>query len=134
MWIADHWKDYELIDCGGGEKLERWGDKVLVRPDPQAIWNTPRRNPGWKLRDARYARSSTGGGQWERNSLPERWTVGYGGLTFNIKNFFQPKTLRSFCKSRLFTTKNLGNIIVFVDKNNGFFCNCTCYCCTIFFY
>lgn len=85
MWIADHWKDYELIDCGGGEKLERWGDKVLVRPDPQAIWNTPRRNPGWKLRDARYARSSTGGGQWERNSLPERWTVGYGGLTFNIK-------------------------------------------------
>ena len=85
MWISDRWKDYELLDCGGGEKLERWGDKVLVRPDPQAIWNTPRKHPGWKRRDARYARSSTGGGQWEKNNLPERWTVDYGDLTFNIK-------------------------------------------------
>ena len=85
MWISDQWKDYELIDCSGGEKLERWGDYTLVRPDPQAIWNTPRENPLWRRHDARYARSSTGGGAWEKKELPERWTVGYGNLTFNIK-------------------------------------------------
>ena len=85
MWVADNWKDYELIDCGGGEKLERWGDLLLVRPDPQAIWNTPRKNRGWKKHDARYARSRTGGGSWERNQLPSRWQIRYGDLTFNIK-------------------------------------------------
>ena len=85
MWISEDWKDYELLDCGCGEKLERWGNRVLVRPDPQAIWNTPRRHPGWKRHDARYARSATGGGQWESNHLPERWTVDYKDLTFNIK-------------------------------------------------
>ena len=85
MWIADGWKDYELLDCGGGEKLERWGDQLLVRPDPQAIWNTPRTNRGWKHNSGRYARSSTGGGQWQNKSMPERWTVSYGSLTFNIK-------------------------------------------------
>ena len=58
MWIADGWQDYELLDCGGGEKLERWGRQVLVRPDPQAIWDTPRRNPGWQRPDGRYFRSS----------------------------------------------------------------------------
>ena len=68
MWIANGWKDYELIDCGGGEKLERWGDKLLVRPDPQAIWNTPRNHRGWRMPDARYARSSSGGGQWADKS------------------------------------------------------------------
>ena len=68
MWIADGWQDYELLDCGGGEKLERWGGKILVRPDPQAIWNTPRRNPGWQRPDGRYFRSSSGGGHWERES------------------------------------------------------------------
>ena len=47
MWLSDQWKDYELIDCGRGEKLERWGDQLLVRPDPQAIWDTPRSHPGW---------------------------------------------------------------------------------------
>ena len=85
MWISDQWKDYELIDCSGGEKLERWGDYTLVRPDPQAIWSTPRRHPGWRAHDARYARSSTGGGAWEKKELPQRWTVDYGDLTFNIK-------------------------------------------------
>ena len=85
MWISDQWKDYELIDCSGGEKLERWGDYTLVRPDPQAIWATPRRHPGWRAHDARYARSSTGGGTWEKKELPQRWTVDYGDLTFNIK-------------------------------------------------
>lgn len=85
MWISERWKDYELIDCGGGEKLERWGKYILVRPDPQAIWNTPRTDPRWRRPDARYARSATGGGQWAKKDVPERWTVDYGELTFNIK-------------------------------------------------
>ena len=85
MWIADGWKDYELLDCGGGEKLERWGDKLLVRPDPQAIWNTPRVNAGWRKPDGRYLRSSTGGGSWEKGRLPGQWTVRYKNLTFQIK-------------------------------------------------
>ena len=85
MWIADQWKDYELLDCGDGEKLERWGRQILVRPDPQAIWEAPRRNPAWDHPDARYLRSNTGGGHWERNRLPEQWTVRYRELTFNVK-------------------------------------------------
>lgn len=84
MWVADQWTDYELLDCGRGEKLERWGDKLLVRPDPQAIWNTPRAHRGWKRPDARYARSSTGGGQWADKSVPQRWRVAYRDLTFNV--------------------------------------------------
>ena len=75
MWLSCKWKDYELIDCGRGEKLERWGDQLLVRPDPQAIWDPPRIHPGWKKNAGRYARSSTGGGQWQNRSMPERWTV-----------------------------------------------------------
>jgi 23S rRNA (cytosine1962-C5)-methyltransferase len=86
MWLSDKWADYELIDCSGGEKLERWGEHVLVRPDPQAIWDTPRDNAGWHRRDARYARSSEGGGKWHVTSrLPESWRVGYGNLTFQVK-------------------------------------------------
>ncbi|SHI22760.1 23S rRNA (cytosine1962-C5)-methyltransferase [Sporobacter termitidis DSM 10068] len=85
MWISGKWADYELLDCSGGEKLERWGKYLLVRPDPQAIWDTPKTHPGWRKPDARYARSASGGGQWEKNSLPESWQVGYGDLTFNIK-------------------------------------------------
>lgn len=85
MWISDQWRDYELIDCGSGEKLERWGKYTLVRPDPQAIWQTERIHRGWQKCDARYARSSSGGGAWETKNIPERWTVNYNGLTFNIK-------------------------------------------------
>jgi 23S rRNA (cytosine1962-C5)-methyltransferase len=85
MWLSDKWADYELLDCSGGEKLERWGRYLLVRPDPQAIWDTPKTHPGWKKAHARYSRSSSGGGQWEKSSLPESWQVGYGKLTFNIK-------------------------------------------------
>ena len=84
MWLADQWKDYELLDCGRGEKLERWGDKVLVRPDPQAIWNTPRTLWGWKVNDGRYSRSNTGGGHWDKRSLPQNWTINYGNLTFKV--------------------------------------------------
>ena len=85
MWIAETWKDYELLDCGDGEKLERWGRHILVRPDPQAIWEAPRRSSAWQNPDARYLRSNTGGGHWERRKLPEQWTVQYGELTFNVK-------------------------------------------------
>ena len=84
MWLAERWKDYELLDCGGGEKLERWGKQVLVRPDPQAIWNTPRRHPGWKRPDGKYARSSSGGGQWTFRAVPERWQVNYRDLTLQV--------------------------------------------------
>ena len=85
MWRAERWKDYEVLDTSSGEKLERWGKYILVRPDPKVIWNTPRNNPGWKKFDARYARSSTGGGQWAQKRLPERWQVKYDDLTFNVK-------------------------------------------------
>ncbi len=85
MWIADQWKDYEVIDTSGGEKLERWGKYTLVRPDPQVIWNTPRTDRRWKSYDGRYARSASGGGKWSENRLPEHWQVGYGGLTFLVK-------------------------------------------------
>ncbi|MEG1684305.1 MAG: class I SAM-dependent methyltransferase, partial [Oscillospiraceae bacterium] len=85
MWIADKWRDYELLDCGGGEKLERWDRQILVRPDPQAIWETPRTHPGWRNANARYLRAQTGGGHWEKSNLPEQWLAHYGELTFQIK-------------------------------------------------
>ena len=85
MWLADAWKDYEVLDTSGGEKLERWGKYVLVRPDPQVIWNTPKDDPLWRKYDARYARSSTGGGKWANLRLPEHWQVKYRELTFNVK-------------------------------------------------
>ena len=65
MWIADNWKDYEVIDCTCGEKLERWKKYILLRPDPQVIWNTKRNNKNWKHLNAHYHRSSKGGGEWE---------------------------------------------------------------------
>ncbi len=85
MWISDQWQDFELIDCSKGEKLERWGKFYLVRPDPQAIWDTPRRNVHWNDRDARYRRSETGGGSWDKGRLPANWQVRYGELSFNVK-------------------------------------------------
>lgn len=87
MWIADKWKDYEVISTSGGEKLERWGDYILVRPDPQVIWNTPKYNPGWKHFNGHYHRSSKGGGEWEFKNLPEEWSIHYEELTFNLKPF-----------------------------------------------
>ncbi len=84
MWIADQWNEYELLDCSGGEKLERWGKYTLLRPDPQAIWNTPRTLPGWTRPDARYARSRTGGGEWTSKKVPDRWQIHYRDLTFQI--------------------------------------------------
>ena len=86
MRVSDNWRDYELIDCSDGERLERWGDIILIRPDPQVIWKTPRKNKLWKQAHARYNRSSTGGGSWQYfKSVPESWSVGYRELTFNLK-------------------------------------------------
>ena len=80
MWLADNWKYYEVLDTSAGEKLERWGKYILVRPDPQVIWNTPKDDPLWRKYDARYARSNTGGGKWQ--NLPA------GGLRKRLKEWY----------------------------------------------
>ena len=87
MWLADSWKDYEVIDCSKGEKLERWGDYILVRPDPQVIWDTPRKEKGWHKMNAHYHRSKKGGGEWEFFALPQQWSIHYRNLTFQLKPF-----------------------------------------------
>ena len=87
MWIANNWKDYEVLDTSGGEKLERWGKYLLVRPDPQVIWNTPHEHPGWKKKNGHYHRSSKGGGEWEFINLPDEWSISYKDLTFHLKPF-----------------------------------------------
>lgn len=87
MWIADNWRDYEVLDTSSGEKLERWGNYILVRPDPQVIWSTPHEHPAWKKKNAHYHRSSKGGGEWEFINLPDEWEIGYRNLTFRLKPF-----------------------------------------------
>ena len=87
MWIADGWKDYEVIDCSKGEKLERWGKYILLRPDPQVIWDTEKTAPQWKKLNGHYHRSSKGGGEWEFFHLPEQWSINYKELTFQLKPF-----------------------------------------------
>lgn len=87
MWIADNWKDYEIVDTSNGEKLERWGDYFLLRPDPQVTWNTPKSDNRWNKLNAHYHRTPKGGGNWEFFNLPEQWTINYKDLTFNLKPF-----------------------------------------------
>ena len=87
MWIADQWKDYEVIDTCMGEKCERWGDYILIRPDPQVIWDTGHEHPAWKQKNGHYHRSSKGGGEWEFHNLPKEWTIAYKELTFRLKPF-----------------------------------------------
>ena len=87
MWVADNWKDYEILATSNGKKLERWGSYTLVRPDPQVIWNTAKTNPGWKKFNGHYHRSSKGGGEWEFRNLPEEWEISYKELTFRLKPF-----------------------------------------------
>ncbi len=87
MWIADNWKDYEVLDTSSGEKLERWGDYILVRPDPQVIWDTPHDHAGWTHKNGHYHRSAKGGGEWEFFDLPQEWTIHYRELTFHLKPF-----------------------------------------------
>ncbi|MCR4690346.1 MAG: class I SAM-dependent methyltransferase [Lachnospiraceae bacterium] len=91
MWIADRWNDYEVLDTTKGEKLERWGDYILVRPDPQVIWDTGYSHEGWKRKNGHYHRSAKGGGSWETRDLPEEWTITYDGISrpmvFHLKPF-----------------------------------------------
>ncbi len=92
MWIADNWKDYKILDTSGREKLEQWGNYLLVRPDPQVIWNTPRSHKGWKQKNGHYHRSKKGGGEWEFFNLPQQWSIQYKpdtpeSLTFQLKPF-----------------------------------------------
>ncbi len=77
MRIAKNWTDYEVIDCSAGEKLERWGKYILLRPDPQVIWDTPKKNGAWRKLNAHYHRSAKGGGSWEFFDLPEEWRISY---------------------------------------------------------
>ena len=85
MRIADLWKECAVIDCGGGEKIERWGNQILQRPDPQAIWPRAEGCRAWEKPNAIYHRSKAGGGQWEIRKLPEQWAIRYGDLTFQLK-------------------------------------------------
>lgn len=88
MWIADGWKDYEVIDTSCGEKLERWGKYILIRPDPQVIWNVEKSDKRWQNINGHYHRSSKGGGEWEFFNLPKQWNIGYrNGLNFNLQPF-----------------------------------------------
>ena len=92
MFIANNWKEYEVIDTSKGEKLESWGGYLLVRPDPQVIWDTPKKEYGWKHMNGHYHRSSKGGGEWEFFDLPQQWQINYElpigkKLTFNLKPF-----------------------------------------------
>ena len=86
MFIADGWKDYEILDCSDGEKLERWGNKILVRPDPQIVWKSDKSVEEWRTADARYNRSKSGGGSWQTyKKIPESWKIKYKNLTFGVK-------------------------------------------------
>ena len=87
MWIADGWNDYEVLDTSAGEKLERWGNYILVRPDPQVIWNTPHKVREWKQKNGHYHRSNKGGGQWEFFDLPKTWDIQYKELKFHLQPF-----------------------------------------------
>ena len=87
MWIADGWKDYEVIDTSAGEKLERWGQYRLVRPDPQVIWDTPKDPQMWRKKNGHYHRSKKGGGEWEFFDLPKKWQIHYRELTFQLQPF-----------------------------------------------
>ncbi len=84
MWTSDKWKDYELLDTSDGERLERWGKYILIRPDPQVIWHTERDPALWGRADAGYKRSRSGGGKWSENNLPEKWKITYRDLTFRV--------------------------------------------------
>ena len=86
MDIANNWKDYEILDMANGEKLERWNDIILIRPDPQIIWKDKSFPKKWENANARYIRSNTGGGMWKNNKkMPQNWQVKYKNLIFNIK-------------------------------------------------
>ncbi len=85
MWCSENWKDYELLDASDGERLERWGKYILIRPDPQIIWKNAARHPAWKNADGIYRRSNNGGGGWVKQKTPESWNISYKNLGFTLK-------------------------------------------------
>ncbi len=85
MWTSENWKDYELLDTNDGERLERWGKYILIRPDPQVIWRGVAKHPAWQKADGIYRRSNTGGGRWVKNKMPESWNINYGELGFVLR-------------------------------------------------
>jgi 23S rRNA (cytosine1962-C5)-methyltransferase len=85
MWYSENWKDYELLDTSDGERLERWGKYILIRPDPQIIWKGVKNHPAWKKADGIYRRSSNGGGGWIKNKMSEQWNISYGELGFVLR-------------------------------------------------
>ena len=85
MWYSNKWQDYELLDASDGERLERWGESILIRPDPQIIWSTERKNPLWKKAHGVYRRSKSGGGRWVVCNMPDEWCIGYGDYTFKLR-------------------------------------------------
>ncbi len=87
MWIADNWNEYEVLDTSCGEKLERWGNYTLIRPDPQVIWDTDKEHPGWERPNGHYFRSTRGGGSWKFSRLPKEWSIRYRDLQFHVKPF-----------------------------------------------
>ncbi|MBQ9132881.1 MAG: SAM-dependent methyltransferase, partial [Clostridia bacterium] len=82
MFVAENWKDYTLLDAADGERLEKWGDHILIRPDPQIIWGGDKKRPEWKKAGGIYRRSNKGGGEWVKKDIPEEWVVSYGDLKF----------------------------------------------------
>ena len=116
MWIADGWNDYEVLDTSAGEKLERWGDYILVRPDPQVIWNTPHKVREWKQKNGHYHRSNKGGGQWEFFDLPEQWEISYGNLKFHLKPFHFKHT--GLFPEQAVNWESSGNLIRDAKKKN----------------
>ena len=116
MWIADGWNDYEVLDTSAGEKLERWGDYILVRPDPQVIWNTSHKVREWKQKNGHYHRSNKGGGQWEFFDLPEQWEISYGNLKFHLKPFHFKHT--GLFPEQAVTWEWSGNLIREAKKKN----------------
>ncbi|GHU63141.1 SAM-dependent methyltransferase [Clostridia bacterium] len=87
MWISNHWKEFKILECSSGEKLEQWGKYTLIRPDPQVIWQSTKTHPAWKKCHAHYHRSSQGGGNWEFFDLPSQWNISYQNLSFHLKPF-----------------------------------------------
>ncbi len=85
MWYSDKWIDYELLDASRGERLERWGEYILIRPDPQIIWDSERKDPRWKKAHGVYRRSKSGGGKWVVSNMPDAWCINYGELKFQLR-------------------------------------------------
>ena len=118
MWLADGWNDYEVIDCSKGEKLERWGDYLLVRPDPQVIWDTPRKNRGWKHMNGHYHRSSRGGGEWEFFDLPHHWDW-FGEKIRNAGRPIKVLNLFAYTGGATLAAAAAGASVTHVDASKG---------------